>query len=87
MLYYQEAEQVQVTIPGFRTGGSAQTITMSPTASTIFVVSGTDSVNCTSSASQPVVVNLPPSLSVSANKTLTCENGQVILYRFRSRKL
>lgn len=62
--------------PGNSTTAS---FTTSPTSSTLFIVSGTNSLNCTSTAQIPVVVNQPAPLTISANRTLTCNGNTVSL--------
>ena len=65
-----------VWTPGNLTGSS---VTVSPATSTLYVVVGTNSVNCTSSASQPVVVGTAAIVNVTANKLTTCSGGSVAL--------
>jgi hypothetical protein len=60
-------------------GGSNTIVTVSPLSNTLFVVNGTNSLNCTASANFPVVVDQPPVIGVSANKTLVCNGGTVAL--------
>lgn len=59
--------------------GSGSTVTVSPASSTVFVVSGTNSLNCTSSAQIPVVVNYADPLFATATSTLLCAGGQATL--------
>jgi len=58
---------------------SASSLTISPATSTIYAVTGTNSLNCVASAQIPVIVNQPAALTVAANKTLTCSGGSVSL--------
>jgi hypothetical protein len=62
--------------PGGLTGPS---ITVSPATSTLYIVSGTNSLNCTASAQVPVLVVQPLPLNVSASKTLVCSGANATL--------
>lgn len=59
--------------------GTTATFTTSPASSTLFVVAGTNSLNCTASAQVPVVVDQPLPLNVSASSTLVCSGASVNL--------
>jgi len=63
-------------VPGNLTGPS---VTVSPTTSTLYIVSGTNSLNCTASAQVPVVVVQPLPLNVAANRTLVCSGTNATL--------
>lgn len=81
-------EVITLSANGAGTGGtyswspgntSSSSFTASPPTSTLYIVSGTNSLNCTSTSQIPVVVSQPAPLTVSANRTLTCINGSVSL--------
>ncbi|MDI1355685.1 MAG: T9SS type A sorting domain-containing protein [bacterium] len=55
--------------PGNLSGNS---VTVSPSISTLYSVDGTNGVGCTSSSNQVVLVNPSPTVVISANKTLVC---------------
>ncbi|MDI1354888.1 MAG: T9SS type A sorting domain-containing protein [bacterium] len=59
---------------------SGSTITVSPLSSTLYSVAGTNSVNCTSSANQIILVNASPTLNIVANKTTVCAGDAVNLF-------
>lgn len=58
---------------------SGSTVTMSPSASTLITVVGTNSLGCYASAQLPAIVNQPSPLFVTANRTLVCVGGQSTL--------
>jgi hypothetical protein len=60
-------------------GGTGSNITVSPSASTLYVVVGTNSLNCASSAQQVVVVNPLPNLNITASQTMVCSGNQIVL--------
>jgi len=81
-------DAVTLTANGAGTGGSyswttgnatSSAIAVSPSTSTLYVVSGTNSLNCTSTAQVPVVVVQPLPLNVTANTTLVCSGATVNL--------
>ncbi|MDI1355684.1 MAG: T9SS type A sorting domain-containing protein [bacterium] len=59
---------------------SGNTVTVSPITSTLYVVNGTNSLNCTSSANQVIIVNASPTLNIAANKTTVCAGDAVYLF-------
>jgi hypothetical protein len=61
-------------------GGSGSSITLSPATSSLFNVVGTNSLNCSASAQQAVVVSLPPNVSISASQTLVCSGNAAQLF-------
>ncbi len=62
--------------PGNLTGSS---VTVSPGASTIFTVTGSNAANCTNTAVVAITVNPLPTISASANPTAICASGNVTL--------
>jgi hypothetical protein len=83
-----QGETATLTASGAGTGGSyvwtpgnasTATILESPASTTLYIVSGTNSLNCTSTAQVPVVVVQPLPLNVTANTTLVCSGATVNL--------
>ena len=83
-----QGDAVTLTATGAGTGGSyswtpgngtTAAIAVSPATSTLYVVSGTNSLNCTATAQVPVVVAQPLPLNVTANATLVCSGATVNL--------
>jgi len=81
-------ETITITAIGAGAGGSyswtpgnatTATFTTSPPSTTLFAVSGTNSLNCTASAQLPVIVVQPMPLIVSASSTLVCSGASVNL--------
>jgi len=81
-------ETTTLTASGAGTGGSyswspgngnTAAFLVSPSSSTLYVVSGTNSLNCTASAQVPVIVVQPLPLNVIANSTLVCSGATVNL--------
>jgi len=81
-------DAVTLTADGAGTGGSyswtpgngtTAAIAVSPATSTLYMVSGTNSLNCTATAQVPVVVVQPLPLNVTANTTLVCSGANVNL--------
>jgi hypothetical protein len=62
--------------PGNLTGSM---VTVSPISPTLYVVNGTNSFGCESSAQQIVLVMAAPPTTVAADKTLTCTGSAIIL--------
>lgn len=60
-------------------GGTGSSISLTPASSSAITVSGTNSLNCTSTAQQIIIVDLPPPLTVSANKLLVCTGDPIVL--------
>jgi len=63
-------------MPGNLTGNS---VTVSPSTSTVYIVTGENNVNCFGTAQQFVIVNSAPSVSVTASKLLVCSGQSVTL--------
>jgi hypothetical protein len=81
-------EIINITANGAGAGGSyswtpgnatTASFTSSPSSSTVFTVYGTNSLNCTSSAQVPVIVNQPTPLNVSASSAVVCSGASVNL--------
>ena len=81
-------ETTTLTASGAGTGGSyswtpgngnTAAFLVSPSSSTLYIVSGTNSLNCTASAQVPVIVVQPLPLNVIANSTLVCSGATVNL--------
>jgi len=81
-------ETITLTATGAGSGGSyswtpgnaaTAAIGVSPASSTLYVVSGTNSLNCTANAQVPVVVLQPLPLNATANTTLVCTGATVNL--------
>ena len=64
--------------PGNLTGSPI----VSPTINTIYTVTATNANGCSSSATQIVVVNNPPSVSTSSNPNSICGGGNATLFAF-----
>ncbi|MDI1355725.1 MAG: T9SS type A sorting domain-containing protein [bacterium] len=62
--------------PGNLSGNS---ITVTPSGSTLYSVDGTNSVGCTASANQVIIVNPSPVIAVNANKTMACIGDVITL--------
>jgi hypothetical protein len=60
--------------PGNLSGSS---ITVAPTSSTLYVVMGTNSLNCESSANQVVLVTAAPLMQVNASSNVVCSGSSV----------
>jgi len=60
-------------------GSNLSTFTISPPASTLFIVSATNSLNCESSAQQVVVVQAAPAIQITASSTLVCIGNSITL--------
>ena len=58
---------------------SGTTVLVSPPTTTLFTVVGENSVNCTHSVTQVVVVNPNPTVTAVANRTLVCSGGSSTL--------
>ncbi|WP_317897837.1 glycine-rich protein [Aurantibacillus circumpalustris] len=54
---------------------NGNTITVSPSTSTLYVVTGENTVGCTSTQQQLVVVDSPPIININANPTLLCSGA------------
>jgi hypothetical protein len=61
------------------TGHTTSSIIVSPAVNTIYTITGTGSLICTTSGTVGVTVNAGPSVSVSANNTIICLGDSVIL--------
>lgn len=61
------------------TGGSGTSITLTPPSSTNVIVIGTNSLNCSSTALQIILVDQAPALTISADKNPVCAGDQVVL--------
>lgn len=68
--------QTYVWTPDNVTGAN---IAVTPTASTLYQVAGTNSVGCTAYANWVVVVKAAPSGNASTNKALVCPGGPAVL--------
>ncbi|MDI1355683.1 MAG: T9SS type A sorting domain-containing protein [bacterium] len=51
---------------------SGTSVTVSPSTSASYIVYGTNSLGCTASANQVVLVNPSPTISITANKSVAC---------------
>jgi hypothetical protein len=60
------------TTAGITSNTNAATITETPTTSVVYIVTGTNNFNCTSSAQQVVVVRPTPTLQIGTTKPLVC---------------
>jgi hypothetical protein len=58
---------------------SGTTVLVSPPTSTLFTVVGENSVNCTHTVTQVMVVNPNPTVTTVANRTLVCAGGSSTL--------
>lgn len=67
-----------VTSYSWSTGATSSSIVATPTTNTSYVITGTNSIGCVSSATQAVTVNALPSVSLSAAQTTACTNGSTI---------
>jgi hypothetical protein len=56
---------------------TVQTVTVNPTAPTLYVVTGTNNFGCSSSANQVVLTAASPTVNVAATKTLICAGEAV----------
>lgn len=80
-----DGDQITLSVTGASTytwmpgNVSGNSLTVSPPSTTVFIVDGTNTVGCTSSAQQVILVNYGPALSVSANKTLVCTGDPIVL--------
>jgi len=63
-------------MPGNLSGSS---VTVSPSTSTIFIVTGENSLNCLGTAQQFVIVNPSPTLTVTASQLVACAGQSVTL--------
>jgi hypothetical protein len=83
-------EIVTLTANGAGTGGSylwspsgstAASFTVAPSTTTLYAVAGTNSLNCSATSNQFVIVDLGPPTSIAAvnNKTLVCVGGTTAL--------
>lgn len=62
----------------WNTGVNATTISVSPSVTTIYSVTGANAAGCTSNNSYTVSVNPIPNLGVSASKTVVCAAGNAV---------
>jgi hypothetical protein len=60
-------------------GGAGLSISLSPNTSTAVTVAGTNSVGCTATAQQILIVGNAPPLNAAADMTLVCTGQQVVL--------
>lgn len=80
-----QGEQVVMTASGANTytwmpgNLTGNTVTLSPASSTVFIATGVNSVNCSATSQQFLIVNSAPSLSISASKLLICSGQSVAL--------
>jgi hypothetical protein len=58
---------------------SGNTVTVSPSTTTIYVADGSNTVGCSSSAQQIILVNYGPTLAVTANQTIVCTGDPIVL--------
>jgi len=58
---------------------SGSTVTVNPTTSTLYMLTGTNSVGCFGNANQVVVVQASPTVVIVANKTTVCAGNQIVL--------
>lgn len=56
-----------------------QSIAVNPSVTTVYTVTGTDANNCVISNTVQVTVNMNPTVTASASKTLVCKNEPVTL--------
>lgn len=68
--------QSYVWSPGGATGAN---ISVTPTASTLYQVSGTNSVGCTAYANWLVLVEPAPNVTAGSNKPLVCSGDEAVL--------
>ena len=78
-------ESSTITVSGansytWQVGGNGTSIVVTPTNSTLYSVSGANSVGCVSGISIPVVTKPLPTLGVSASQTLLCSGSSATLF-------
>ncbi|MGM9746799.1 MAG: T9SS type A sorting domain-containing protein [Paludibacteraceae bacterium] len=59
--------------------GSGSTVTVNPTVTTKYTVTGTDANGCTNSKDVEVIVNPIPTATITPDKTSVCEGEQITL--------
>jgi hypothetical protein len=60
-------------------GATSQSIVVSPSSNTVYSITGTGSLICTTTSTIGVTVNSGPVISVSANNTLVCKGQSAVL--------
>jgi len=60
-------------------GAHTTSMSMSPTASTLYTVMATNSIGCSSTANFPVIVLTTPTVTVLASKTVVCLGDSLLL--------
>jgi hypothetical protein len=79
-----EGDQATITAIGgnnytWTPGGNGPSITVTPTTTSLYSVTGDNSFGCTSSANQVLIVTAAPPVNVSTNKPNVCIGGSATL--------
>lgn len=80
-----DGETISITASGgntylWSTGDINQTISLSPSSTSTYSVSITDSLGCENSASMEIVVNAVPNAAISPESDTICKGASTILY-------